>query len=266
MPKKVTRRQSLFIDSIYASSHNFPCFSDNSSKIGVYTSFTLRFNPLKNPSTERNGEIMKKFIAIGSILVVLLITLTGVSFAEGRNSPGLFNEMGAHQKMYMLLLSEKFTPELTRDWETELNRRDAFRGEIIQLHNNKEPVYQILDNLEEIKNRLKVLEEKIDKSKRQTGPDMDGEKMHPEREKPKFRKGPGFPQQRFFFFFNQFFFKNQGAAMEKNRELFKKFTEAVDIGDEVQIKSILPLLFQQLKESNQQLEEHLEILKNRNEE
>ncbi len=27
--------------------------------------------------------------------------------------------------------------------------------------------------------------------------------------------------------------------MEKNRELFKKFTEAVDIGDEVQIKSIL---------------------------
>jgi|GEM_PF-4811466 len=54
--------------------------------------------------------------------------------------------------------------------------------------------------------------------------------------------------------------------MEKNRELFKKFTEAVEIGDEVQIKSILPLLFQQIKESNQQLEEHLEILKNGNEE
>jgi hypothetical protein len=58
----------------------------------------LRFNPFKNPSAERNGEIMKKFIAVGSILVILFIALTRVSFAEGRNSPGLINEMRVHQK------------------------------------------------------------------------------------------------------------------------------------------------------------------------
>jgi hypothetical protein len=226
----------------------------------------LRFNPFKNPSAERNGEIMKKFIAVGSVLVILFIALTRVSFAEGRNSPGLINEMRVHQKMYMLLLSEKFTPELTRDWEIELNRRDTLRREILQRTKNKEPINQILENLEEIKNRLKILEEKIDKRKMPAGTEMDGEKKHPETEKPKLRKVPGFSQQRFLDQKNQFFFKNRGTAMEKNRELFKKFTEAVEIGDEVQIKSILPLLFQQIKESNQQLEEHLEILKNGNEE
>lgn len=226
----------------------------------------LCFYPLKILFTERNGKILKKIIAIGGILVILFITLIGVSFAEGRNGPVFINEMRIHQKMYILLLSEKFTPELTRDWEIELNRRDALRREIIQLHKNKEPVDQILDNLEEIKNRLMVLEEKIDKRKTPVGPEMDEEKMHLEKEKPNFRKGPRFPQQRFLDQKNQLFFKNQGVAMEKNRELFKKFTEAVEIGDEVQIKSILPLFFQQLQESNQQLEEHLEILKNRNEE
>ena len=80
---------------------------------------------------------MKKFIAVGSILVILFIALTRVSFAEGRNSPGLINEMRVHQKMYMLLLSEKFTPELTRDWEIELNRRDTLRREILQRTKNK---------------------------------------------------------------------------------------------------------------------------------
>ena len=127
---------------------------------------------------------MKKFIAVGSILVILFIALTRVSFAEGRNSPGLINEMRVHQKMYMLLLSEKFTPELTRDWEIELNRRDTLRREIFQRNKNKEPINQILENLEEIKNRLKILEEKIDKRKMPAGTEMDGEKKHPETEKP----------------------------------------------------------------------------------
>ena len=39
--------------------------------------------------------------------------------------------------MYMLLLSEKFTPELTRDWEIELNRRDTLRREILQRNKNE---------------------------------------------------------------------------------------------------------------------------------
>ncbi|NLJ38112.1 MAG: hypothetical protein GX432_05035 [Candidatus Atribacteria bacterium] len=208
---------------------------------------------------------MKKFLNTGFVLIILLISFTGVSLAGERNGPGILNEMKIHQKMYMLLLSEKFTPELTKDWESELNRRDALMDEFMQLQKNKEPINQILENLEEIKNRLNVLEEKIDKRKIQPGPEMGGEKMPPEAERPGFGKGPWFPQKRFLNQEEQLFFKNQGVAMGKNRELFKKFTEAIEVGDEAQIKSILPLLFQQLKESNQQLEEHLKTLKNSNE-
>ncbi|NLJ39760.1 MAG: hypothetical protein GX432_13515 [Candidatus Atribacteria bacterium] len=208
---------------------------------------------------------MKKFLITGFILVILFITFAGVSLAEEKGL-GLMNEMKIHQKMYMLLLSEKFTPEMTKDWESELKRRDALMSEFIQLQKNKEPINQILENLEEIKNRLKILEEKIDKRKFPSRSELDEEKMPPENEKPDFRKGPWFLQKRFLDQKSQLFFKNQGVAMGKNRELFKKFTEAVEIGDEAQIKSILPLLFQQLKESNQQLEEHLKTLKNRNEE
>ncbi|NLJ49542.1 MAG: hypothetical protein GX428_08160 [Candidatus Atribacteria bacterium] len=204
---------------------------------------------------------MKKFLTSGFVLVILLIAFTGVSLAGEKNGPGLMNEMKIHQKMYMLLLSEKFTPELTKDWESELNRRDGLMDEFMQLQKNKESIHQILENLEEIKNRLNVLEEKIDKRKFQPRPEMDEEKMSPKMGRPEFRKGPWFLQKRFLDQKSQLFFKNQGVAMEKNRELFKKFTEAVEIGDEAQIKSILPLLFQQLKESNQQFEEHLKTLK-----
>jgi hypothetical protein len=72
--------------------------------------------------------------------------------------------------------------------------------------------------LEEIKNRLKVLERKIDKSKRQTGPDMDGEKMHPEREKPKFLKGTGDS-------LNKDFYTRKTNSSLKTKELRWKKTE-----------------------------------------
>lgn len=121
----------------------------------------------------------------------------------------------------MLLLSEKFTPELTRDWEIELNRRDTLRREILQRNKNKEPINQILENLEEIKNRLKILEEKIDKRKMPAGTEMDGEKKHPETEKPKLRKVPGFSQQRFLDQKNQFFFKTEELRWKKTENYLR---------------------------------------------
>jgi len=195
---------------------------------------------------------MKKFLTTGSIIVILLLTLTGVTLAEEINSPVLRPGMQTHQEMYMILLSEKYTPELTKDWKAEFERRDTLREEFAKFRKDKEAMDLVLENLEEIKNRLKNLEEKMDMEKMQPGPGQ-----------PEFRKRPDFPQERFLRQRGQFI-KNRGTQMGKNRELFQQFTQAIEAGDETQIKTILPLLFQQLKESNQIMEKQLETIKNSN--
>jgi len=193
---------------------------------------------------------MKKFLITGTALLLMVLAITGVAVAEVNPAQDIMGGIGIHREMYMILLSEKYAPELTDAWKSEFDRRDALMAELKKLIQDKGVMDRVIQSLDEIKNRLEKLEDKIDAGE-----------MKPWEGRRGFRKGFENPREKFHDKKDQFG-KFWGPGMDKNRELFQKFTQAVESGDETQMKTILPELFQQLKENNQKLEKQIDEMKN----
>lgn len=197
-------------------------------------------------------RIMKKTLITGIAILILVSALAGTALAYGKKSPDLMRGIRINGEMYMILLSEKYAPELVNEWKNEFTRRDTLIEELKKLREDKSGTDRIIQKLDEIKSKLDTIEEKIDKGE-----------MTREEARREFGKGLNFPRERGRFYnMRDRFRKNWGPEMDKNRELSQQFNQAIESGDEAQIKAILPELLQQFKDMNQNLEKQINEMKN----
>ena len=195
---------------------------------------------------------MKKTLITGIAILLLVSALAGTAMAYGKKSPDLMGGIRINGEMYMILLSEKYTPELVNEWKNEFARRDTLMEELKKLREDKSGTDRIIQKLDEIKSKLDTIEDKIDKGE-----------MTREEARREFGKGLNFPRERGGFYnMRDRFRKNWGPELDKNRELSQKFNQAIESGDEAQIKAILPELLQQFKDMNQNLEKQINEMKN----
>lgn len=84
---------------------------------------------------------MKKTLITGIAILILVSALAGTALAFGKKSPDLMRGIRINGEMYMILLSEKYAPELVNEWKNEFTRRDTLIEELKKLREDKEERY-----------------------------------------------------------------------------------------------------------------------------
>lgn len=141
---------------------------------------------------------------------------------------------GAHQRMYMTLLAEKYTPNQVGEWQAVLKEREKL---IEQLRAAREAASdeksQMRAKLREQVKKGEITSEQMEqqyrewKEKRRGSQDQAGEK------------------------------EKRQAQMEKFKQVHEEFDNAIASGDAAKIKSVLPKLLEQMKAKNERLSQKL---------
>jgi polyhydroxyalkanoate synthesis regulator phasin len=145
---------------------------------------------------------------------------------------------GVHKQMYMQLLSEKYTPEQTGEWDEAFTEREQLMEQMKELKTIKK---------EEMKNAFKEEMEKL-REKVENGELTKQEAKHIVKEQLKEK----YQEKK----------QNHEKYHEQNRELMKQFNEAIAAEDAEQIKSTLPQLLEVFKAQNERLKEVIASISN----
>ncbi|MED4784141.1 hypothetical protein [Brevibacillus choshinensis] len=142
--------------------------------------------------------------------------------------------MGAHQRMYMTLLAEKYTPNQVGEWQAVLKEREKL---IEQLRAARETVSE-----EKSQMRAKLREQV------QTGAITSDQMEQQYKEwKEKNRGGQDQAGEN----------EDRKAQMEKFKQTHEEFDAAIASGDATKIKTVLPKLLEQMKAKNERLSKKL---------
>lgn len=142
--------------------------------------------------------------------------------------------MGAHQRMYMTLLAEKYTPNQVGEWQAVLKEREKLLEQLRAARETaSEEKSQMRAKLREQVNSGAITNEQMEqqykewKEKNRGSQDQAGEK------------------------------EDRNARMEQFRQTHEEFDAAIASGDAAKIKAVLPKLLEQMKAKNERLSKKL---------
>lgn len=142
--------------------------------------------------------------------------------------------MGAHQRMYMTLLAEKYTPNQVAEWQAVLKEREKLMEQMRAARETvSEEKSQKRAKLREQVKSGAITDEQMEqqykewKEKNRGGQDQSGEN------------------------------EDRKAQMEKFKQTHEEFDAAIASGDAVKIKAVLPKLLEQMKAKNERLSKKL---------
>ncbi|RNB61173.1 hypothetical protein EDM57_02085 [Brevibacillus gelatini] len=152
--------------------------------------------------------------------------------------PGMHGS--AHQKMYMLLLAEKYTPDSVNQWQEVFRERERLMSEYAALR--EDPKWKA--KREERRQLVSKLKEQVKKG------EITNEQMEQQlaQWKEKNMGIPGTKEER----------DARKARMEKMRMTHEAFHAAIESGDAAKIKEVLPQMLEQMKAKNTLLAQKLE--------
>lgn len=153
--------------------------------------------------------------------------------------------ISAHQRMYMTLLAEKYTPESLGEWQTVLKERDRLIAEMKAAREAAGQDRAWLAKREERKQVKEQLRAKVEKG------EITPEQMKQQWQEWKEKHFPGKTGEE----------EERRAQMEKFRAVHEEFDAAIESDDQAKIKAVLPKLLEQLKAKNQRLAKKLEEVK-----
>lgn len=144
----------------------------------------------------------------------------------------------AHQKMYMLLLAEKYTPDSVNQWQEVFRERERLMSEYAALR--EDPKWKA--KREERRQLVSKLKEQVKKG------EITSEQMEQQLAQWK-EKNMGIPKEEQ---------DARKSRMEKMRMTHEAFHAAIESGDAAKIKEVLPQMLEQMKAKNALLAQKLE--------
>ncbi|GED32837.1 hypothetical protein P9761_26045 [Brevibacillus centrosporus] len=176
----------------------------------------------------------------GSVLAVQqpLVQANNVTLAHGDHGKGQVKmrygmHMGAHQRMYMTLLAEKYTPNSVGEWQSVMKERERL---LEQLRSARETA-------SEEKSKMKdQLREKVKSG------EISSEQMEQQYKEWKEKNRGTVPSGEK---------ENREAQREKFKQVHEEFDAAIASGDAAKIKAALPKLLEQMKAKNDRLAKRL---------
>lgn len=142
--------------------------------------------------------------------------------------------MGAHQRMYMTLLAEKYTPGSVNEWQSVLKERERLLEQLRAARETaSEEKSQMRAKLREQVNKGEITSEQMEQKYKEWKEQRRGE-QDPAGEK-----------------------EDRQAQMEKFRQTHEEFDAAIESGDAQKIKAVLPKLLEQMKAKNERLAKKL---------
>ncbi|MGM0713303.1 hypothetical protein [Brevibacillus parabrevis] len=146
----------------------------------------------------------------------------------------------AHQKMYMLLLAEKYTPDSVAEWQAVFKERERLMNEFAAL--GEDPKWKA--KREERRQLVSKLNEQVKKG------EITSEQMEQQLKdwREKNMGMPGMKEDR----------EARKARMEKMKTTHEAFEAAIESGDAAKIKQVLPQMLEQMKAKNTAMAERLE--------
>ncbi|RNB86843.1 hypothetical protein EDM59_10185 [Brevibacillus nitrificans] len=141
--------------------------------------------------------------------------------------------MGAHQRMYMTLLAEKYTPNSVGEWQSVMKERERL---LEQLRSARETA-------SEEKSKMRAqLREKVKSG------EISSEQMEQQYKEWKEKNRGTVPSGEK---------ENREAQREKFKQVHEEFDAAIASGDAAKIKVALPKLLEQMKAKNDRLAKRL---------
>lgn len=142
--------------------------------------------------------------------------------------------MGAHQRMYMTLLAEKYTPNQVGEWQAVLKEREKL---LEQLRASRETVSEEKSQMraklrEQVKSGAITSEQMEQQYKEWKEQNRGSQDQAGERE-------------------------DRKARMEQFKQTHEEFDAAIASGDAAKIKTVLPKLLEQMKAKNERLSKKL---------
>lgn len=189
--------------------------------------------------------------------LVMGLTIPNIVMAQGVISPnhshGSHGEHGethikirhsanksVHQKMYMLLLAEKYAPDSVEQWQAAFVERDRIMEEFEAL--GDDPKWKA--KREERKQLINKLNEQVKKG------EITNEQMEKQIKEWKDKNmGPREEQE------------SKKARIEQMKKTQEAFDAAIESGDAAKIKDTLPQMLEQMKANNARLAEKLAMKK-----
>ncbi|KZE54071.1 hypothetical protein AV540_07560 [Brevibacillus parabrevis] len=145
-----------------------------------------------------------------------------------------------HQKMYMLLLAEKYTPDSVAEWQDVFKERERLMNEFASL--GEDPKWKA--KREERRQLVSKLNEQVKKG------EITSEQMEQQLKdwREKNMGMPGMKEDR----------EARKARMEKMKMTHEAFEAAIESGDAAKIKQVLPQMLEQMKAKNTAMAQRLE--------
>ncbi|MCE0450209.1 hypothetical protein [Brevibacillus sp. AF8] len=147
---------------------------------------------------------------------------------------------GVHQKMYMLLLAEKYAPDSVGKWQAAFKERDRLMSEFETL--SDDPKWQA--KREERKQLINKLNEKVKKG------EITNEQMEKQFKEWK-DKNMGPKEER----------DARKARIEQMKKTHEAFDSAIESGDTAKIKESLQQMLEQMQANNSRMAEKLAMKK-----
>ncbi|MFS0553467.1 hypothetical protein [Brevibacillus sp. 179-C9.3 HS] len=147
---------------------------------------------------------------------------------------------GAHQKMYMLLLAEKYSPNSIEQWHAVFKERDRLMSEFEAL--SDDPKWKA--KREERKQLINKLNEQVKKG------EITNEQMEQQFKEWK-EKNMGPKEER----------ESRKARIEQMKKTHEAFDAAIESGDASKIKESLQQMLEQMKANNTRMAEKLAMKK-----
>lgn len=150
--------------------------------------------------------------------------------------------MGTHQKMYMILLAEKYTPNSVGEWQAAFKERDRLisemkaareaSGERQKRQAKREEYQQLKTKLEEQVKKGKITSHQMEQQLKEWRDKAYGDRENTDD-------------------------ADRQAQMEQIRQTHEAFDAAIESADTAKIKEVLPKLLEQMKARNERLAKKL---------
>lgn len=172
--------------------------------------------------------------AAGSAIAVENSTTHASDRGQGHVKMRYGMHMDAHQRMYMTLLAEKYTPGSSGEWQAVLKEREKLLGQLRSARETaSEEKMQMRSKLREQVKSGKITSEQMEQQYREWK-----EKNRGSQEQAKDKE-------------------DRQALRETFRQVHEEFDAAIASGDAARIKSVLPKLLEQMKAKNERLAKKL---------